>query len=651
MAKKKKGVRTPKKELVLEMPGKERLPRLLFVAFFLGLVVKLAYLFFYRESPFFEPQILDPAYYDEWAKKILKGDFAGGQGVFYGLPLYPFFLALCYKIFNFSFMAVKLVQAFLGLFTIFFIYKIGWKIHSQKAGIVAAFLAAFYGPLFFHEAMFIPEALSLPLYAMSFYFSLLFAESPSFKRAASLGLLFGLSALTKAGIILFVFLFLAVLLIKELRSAEKKIWPYFACLIFFVLTLLPVTLHNRFHGKDWVPLTSHSGLNFYVGNNPKAEGVFVAPEGVGTNVETQIEDSRLIAEKELGRKLKPSAVSKYWSDKAWDFIKQNPARFLSLSLRKILIFLSAREISDVEDYVFGGNFNPMLRIPWLNFAVIGPLFFVGLVVLWRTRRDRFVALLWTAGYIIGTVAFFVNARYRLPLLSIFIALAAAGIFGIYEEIRQKAWRGVAIYGLVLAAGVGITQLGLVGTDWSRDWVNAGDILLKKKAYDEAAGFYEKALKADPANPKANLAMGIVLTKLARYGEAKEFYLKALDREPNNPQVYNSLGMSYDREGNLGEAKRYFLKALELRPESWQAHNNLGMVYGKMGENEKASEEFILSLKINPESARTNTNLGLIFYRFGRVEEAKRLWERALGIDPDFEEAKRALFLLKQKTGP
>lgn len=628
-------------------PLKKRVPALLFAILGLGLLVRALHLYFSKESPFFEPLLLDPGYYHKWAERILGGDWVG-EGVFYGLPLYPFFLAGCYKLFQNSILAVKAVQAFLGFFTVFFIYKIGEKIHSQKAGLLAALFAVFYGPLFFHEVLFIPETLSIPLYAASFYLALGFVDGPSLKKGMLLGVLFGLSTLTKAGIILFVVIFLVTLLARALFTGQGKAPAVMLCFIAFAATLAPVAAHNKIYGNDTVLLTSHGGLNFYIGNNPTAEGVFASPQqDIGTNIEAQIEDSKAVAEKELGRSLKPSEVSRYWSEKAWNFIWQNPGQFGSLLWKKFVLFFDAREISDVEDYVFAANFNPLLKFPWLNFVVLGPLFFLGLAASFWNARHRLLTGFWVFFYIVGVVAFFINARYRLPLLPVFIPVAALGVVELFKSLKEMAWGRLFFYALFLCAGVGLSQARLVDTNWSRDYLNAGDVYLEKKDYDKAISFYKKALEAEPKLSKADQAMGIVLTKIGRYGEAKGYYLKAVLSDPHNALAYNSLGLAYDREGDLTEAKRCFLKALELKPNSSQAHNNLGMVYGKMGENGKAIQEFEIALKLNPKSARAYTNLGLIQYRLGKTSEAKDLWQRALSIDPEFEEARRALRFLNE----
>ncbi len=616
-------------------------------ALVLGLAVRVFYLIFSQKSPFYEPLLLDPAYYHQWAQRILNGDWVGDP-VFYGLPLYPFFLALCYKVFNGSLLAVKIIQAALGIVTLFFIYKIGEKIASRIVGIIAVFLAALYGPLFFHEGILIPEALSLPLYAISFYLAVSFEEEPTFRKGVLLGLSCGLAALTKAGIIPFVFIFIGLNLIREIKGKKGMYTAIFSMLAVFLLTLVPVTLHNFILGKDRVLLTSHSGFNFYIGNNPKAEGVFTAPEGVGSNVESQIADSKAVAEKELGRELKPSEVSKYWSDKAWDYIKNNSVDFLRLCLRKVALFFDAREISDVDDYVFCAIFNPALRVPWLNFSILGPLFLLGSLVSFALLRHKPLIYSWTLSYLAGIILFFVNARYRLPLLSIMFPVAAVAVVDLYEKAKNKAWFGLGLRIAVLLLGIALTQARLVGIDRAHDYVNAGDAESIKSDYDQAESLYREALKIDPQFVKANQAMGVLLSRLGKTDEAMEYYQKALQEDPNNYQSHNNIGLWYDKEGNLVEAKNHFLKAIELKPTSSQAHNNLGMVYGKEGEAEKAVKEFETSLKLDPNNARTETNLGLVLYHVGKIDQAKEAWESALKIDPGFELAKKALTLLKER---
>src|SRR5262249_38366882 len=254
---------------------------------------------------------------------------------------------------------------------IFLTYEIGERLADATTGLVAATLAAFYGPLFFYEAMLTPEALGVPLYAAGLGWCCLFLDAPSVRRGVLAGIVLGLACLTKAGVMPFVVLFVAALAVRPaLAAAPPPAGSLAAIVLSFVAVLAPGTGHQRVFGGDWVLLTSHAGLNFYIGNNPEAEGVFRAPEGTGIALEAQIADSRAIAEAAAGRPLKPSEVSAYWSGKARAFIRDHPLRFVVLSARKLLLAFDARELSDLQDYQSAGRFNPLMRFPWPSFAVL-----------------------------------------------------------------------------------------------------------------------------------------------------------------------------------------------------------------------------------------------------------------------------------------
>ena len=247
----------------------------------------------------------------------------------------------------------------------------------------------------------------------------------------------------------------------------------------------------------------------------------------------------------------------------------------------------------------------------------------------------------------GMMAFFVNARYRLPLLPVVIPVAALGARQFFLDFMEWRWKALLVSAAVLLAAIGFTRLELVGTNYSRDYVNAADSWVLKDNIEKALPLYKKAMELDPESPKAVLGMAVALTKANRPEEAKDYYLRCLALDPDNSQAHNNLGLWYDRAGNGGEAERHFLEAIRLKPHSSQAHNNLGMAYGKRGELARATQEFERAIFLNPSNARFYTNLGLIHYRMGDKEKARGLWEKALSIDAQFDEARRALELLKR----
>src|SRR5205823_11851682 len=78
----------------------------------------------------------------------------------------------------------------------------------------------------------------------------------------------------------------------------------------------PCAMHNYFIAHEPVMLSAHSGLNFYIGNNPIANGYPKIPPGMRAGQEGMLKYSITMAEIGAGRPLKRMEVSQYWSAKA-----------------------------------------------------------------------------------------------------------------------------------------------------------------------------------------------------------------------------------------------------------------------------------------------------------------------------------------------
>ena len=257
------------------------------------------------------------------------------------------------------------------------------------------------------------------------------------------------------------------------------------------------------------------------------------------------------------------------------------------------------------------------------------------------RRHRWVVVLWILTYLSGLATFFVNARYRLPLLSVTFVLAALALVALARHVRARAWQPVARFALVIAVAVGVSRLALVPLDHARNYVNAGNLRLTAKDYAGARAFYDEALAIDPAHAQASLGMGIVLAKLGRSDEAGAFYARSVASNPD-PLAYNNLGTWHQQRGELDEAERAYERAVELKPHFAKAHDNLGIVYSLSGDQERAIASFETALRLDPKSCAAETNHGVALRRSGRDAEAREHWTHALAIDPACEGARRAL---------
>jgi len=249
--------------------------------------------------------------------------------------------------------------------------------------------------------------------------------------------------------------------------------------------------------------------------------------------------------------------------------------------------------------------------------------------------------LFTGAYLAGVVTFFVNARYRLPLLGVWLPLAGATLVAAVAWARARAWPRLAAGVALALAGVAVGRAALVAIDPARDGANAAAIALQRGDVARARSYLEEALAANPDSSEANLAMGVALGRLGRAAEAEVHYLRAVESRPD-AIAYNNLGAWYRQQGDLGRAEAAFQQAVALRPSFAPARNNLGIVYAARGEHERALAEFEAAARADRRSCRAETNLGVLLSQLGRSEEARRHLARALDIDPGCEGAAEAL---------
>src|SRR5205085_5577122 len=109
------------------------------------------------------------------------------------------------------------------------------------------------------------------------------------------------------------------------------------------IVLLPVAARNAYVGGGFYITTAQAGPNFYIGNNPQADGTYQALRFGRGAPEYERQDATELAELALGRTLTPGEVSTYWIDKSLDFVTSQPGAWLRLMARKAALLFNATE--------------------------------------------------------------------------------------------------------------------------------------------------------------------------------------------------------------------------------------------------------------------------------------------------------------------
>jgi len=534
----------------------------------IAFIVRWVYLTQIKSNPFFVPSFhgLDDYLYDTWAMNIANGDIVGKE-VFYGLPLYPYFLGVVYFLFGHSVFTAKLLQFFIGSASCGLVYLIGRKVFNRAIGIIAALILSFYSTAIFFEGLFVSAFMAVFLNCLLVLLLLFTLEKPSPLKWACIGLLVGVSALASASIFIFV-PFLIYWVFKSSRSTDKKRSLIYITimLLCMCLAIAPVAIRNNIVGKDFVPITAHGGITFYAGNNPLSDGSFYMPEELGANVIDNKENSLRIAEEALKKELKPSQVSSYWFTQGFKFIKENPGKYTRLLLKKAILFWNTHEIPDIIPMFFFRRYSSLLRLPLFSFAVICPLGLIGMFLCMRIKQFNINLLyLFIASVYLSTVIYFVNSRYRsiaAPYLCIF---AAVTIYWIYTHLVSKDFN--ALFGPV----VGILIIGVITNI--------------------------KIMDYNPVQAYNNL--GIILQHKEKYKDAIEAYKSAIEIEPGYAHSYYNLGILYHDTKKYNKAIEQFKIALQINPNFALAHKRLGLSYAAIGQTDKAHSHWEVSLRLDP----------------------------------------------------
>jgi len=255
-----------------------------------GLIIRLIYLYFFKDTAFFNPYLMDK--HDQktfilWAEKILEHPFFVDGNIFYMAPFYPYFLSFLYLITRGSITGILIFHAIIDTCTCFLFYLIGKKLFNGKVGLIAAFLACFYKTYIVYSISILSDSIILFLYVFFFYLLLLSLEKPSFKWWIITGIILGFSALAKPTIAIYLpFLLFGLFYWREKKflllniSHNKQAFLTFSLLIFVSgLTILPVTIRNFIVEHKFVPICSNGPANWAIGNSSDSIGLFFYPEG------------------------------------------------------------------------------------------------------------------------------------------------------------------------------------------------------------------------------------------------------------------------------------------------------------------------------------------------------------------------------------
>ena len=562
--------------------------RLGWLVFALALALRVAYILEADASPLFEHPAVDAKTYTHHAQRLAAGNWLGvGEGPFWQPPLYPYFLGAVKVLFPESFFyAVRFAQALLGALVCAMSWWIGRALFNPAVGLLAGIGAALCGPLIFFDGELLPASLAAFVDLLALVVLLRVWRRPSRWGFLGAGAAFGVGALAVPTVLTFA-VAVPIVLLWRAPCRQGLIWTG-AFALGVILAVTPVAWRNWAIGGDGVGISYNAGINLYIGNNPDyAETVAIRPGWEWDDLVTQ--PARAGMER-------PSAKSAYFAERAWGYIKGDPTGWLGLMGHKLGAFWHGDERGRNQPIYFWRTYSNVLSASlWkagiaFPFGLVAPLALWGMLLSLR-RIGPTWPLLYALSYCLGVVAFFVAARYRVPVLPVLIVFAAYGLWALWDWVRAGRWRSLGLGLAVCLAFAFAANSHLALMDMEGDAAihyNLGNAYAEAGDKERALAAFERAVAEDPEYWQAWLNLGGVKAALGDLIGGGEIFARVAQKAPRQVEPWMNLAHVRIMQRDLEGAFSSYESALAANPKLLPAYVEMIRLYGQMGDLARAA---------------------------------------------------------------
>jgi 4-amino-4-deoxy-L-arabinose transferase-like glycosyltransferase len=489
-------------------------------------------------------QIWDGRYYDQVAGYILGGNWLGGDEVFYLAPLYSYVLAAVYALAGgegglAGLPAVIVYQALAGTACVLLVYDVARRLADPMVGLIAAALAALYEPLIYQGGIVMPTVTVVLTHLLALWLLLVARERGSLWLWAASGAALAVAAIGHGTALLWAAAVAAWILLGGAEGRWHRRAAACACLIAgLAVPVLAVTARNYAVGQDLVLLTSNAGKNFYIGNNPTADGTYV-PYSLpiwGSHLGTYIDEDPRGPEDPA-----PSEVSRGMAGMAWRFVSSEPGKTFALVVRKIELLFNWYETSINDNPYFAERYSRVLRLPLPTFGLIAPLALAGLVPALAAARRWSPLLIALAAQVVAFAIMFVLGRYRAFAAMLLIVLAAMFVTWCVRALRERRFVP-ALCGIAVAlAAIPLVHHDVPGffveRGFAQQHLAAARTLFDAGSLDQAREHARAALTAsfapwrntDVKRGRADLMLGRIAEEQGRWSRAEKLYSRGVQR--------------------------------------------------------------------------------------------------------------------------
>lgn len=364
----------------------------------------------------------DQAEYDAYAWNLAQGNGYRGPSpdvadqnhlTAYRPPLPSVLMAGVYALLGHRYAPVRLAHCLLSAASVWLAYRVGRRAYGHAVGLLAAGAYALYPLAVFQAGDILSEPLGVLLFLAFLECVLVFAASGGWRPVLGAGLALGLALLARASYAPMIPLFVLWALV-QFRGERKKLLRSVAILVAAGLVMSPWVVRNYLVFGKVIPFSTMGGSVLLQGNNRL---VVTDPPLYGYSVwDTEIEEYRDALrsagdEFERDRRAKEFAVR---------WISDNPDKWGFLVWQKF-----ARSWTPVLEHSPSRSVRLIYLLTWGPALVLfAAALLPTLVASLRRRTPAWLFHVTILHYVLNSVLFFANVRYRAPVEPLCFILAA-----------------------------------------------------------------------------------------------------------------------------------------------------------------------------------------------------------------------------------
>jgi hypothetical protein len=403
--------------------------RVLLLIAMAALVLRVGYVAFAKTN---QPVQGDQLFYNSEANRLARGDGFlepfDPQALSRGViregkdpaadhpPLTVIVLAPVSFVTSHALIPQRLTMAVLGTVAVVVIGLLARRLAGDRAGWIAAGIAAIYPNLWVNDGLIMSETLATLVVALALFYAYRLIREPNVWNALIVGALCGLAALTRAELVLLVPLLAvpAALVARSVATAQR--WKLAGIGVLAAAVLIgPWVGYNLSRFKEPTYLSTNDGIAL-LGSN--CDSVYYG-DGIG------LTDLKCLGPNPRGDQ---SVDSRIFRDRAFDYIRDHKKRAVLVAFARVGRTWSVYRPWDMVNYNKGEG-----REGWvttLGLIAYYPLLIAavaGWVVMRRRRRRSWPLLVPALVVTIASAATYGQTRFRVPAEPTIVVLAAVAI--------------------------------------------------------------------------------------------------------------------------------------------------------------------------------------------------------------------------------